>query len=117
MTTYKNVTLSPPAGGGTLTFEGTDANERILFTDPNNVGFGDVKLDLGGGDDLIPASRDGYLENATVSGGAGADNLTLNGDFLTVSGGAGNDKIVLDADTSAEAHGGAGNHGNHVAGG
>src|SRR5690348_8382920 len=106
MTTYKDVTLSPPAGGGTLNFTGTDANERILFTDPHHVGFGNVNLDLGGGNDLIPASRDGYLENATVSGGAGADNVTLAGDFLTVSGGAGNDKIALDADTSAEAHGG-----------
>ena len=53
MTTYKDVTLTPPPGGGTLAFEGTDANERLLFSDPHHVGFEnvDAKLDLGGGDD------------------------------------------------------------------
>ena len=38
MTTYKDVTLTPPPGGGTLAFEGTDANERLLFSDPHHVG-------------------------------------------------------------------------------
>jgi Ca2+-binding RTX toxin-like protein len=109
MATYKNVTLTPPAGGGTLTFEGTDASERILFADPHHVGFGDAKLDLGGGDDLIPDSSVAYFNHATVSGGAGDDNVTLNGTVLQADGGAGNDTVALFADFDAEARGGAGN--------
>src|SRR4051794_23905087 len=105
MTTYKTVTLSLPADGGTLTFEGSDANERILFADPNEVGFGSAKLDLGGGNDLIPNSAAGYFEEATVSGGAGDDDITLNGDFVTVHGGTGNDHVLLRADTSGAVYG------------
>src|SRR5690242_3398338 len=108
MATYKNVTLTPPAGGGTLTFEGTDASERILFADPHHVGFGDAKLDLGGGNDLIPDSSVAYFNTATANGGSGDDNITLNGVTLTGDGGAGNDTLTLNADLEAKAYGGAG---------
>jgi len=109
MTTYKTVTLSPPAGGGTLDFTGTDANERILFTDPHNVGFDSADLNLGGGNDLIPDSAAGYIPLATVSGGTGDDNIALAGDFVTIHGGGGNDHIEIGADTVGTAYGDAGN--------
>src|SRR4051794_23742367 len=146
MTTYKDVTLTPPSGGGTLTFQGTDADERLLFSDPHHVGFEnvDAKLDLGGGDDLIPASPVGSFHTATADAGAGADNVNLSADgYVNVHGGTGNDaihlgsdnnatafgdggndKITLSADLVAEAHGGAGNDvidaqggGNDISGG
>ena len=117
MTIYKTVTLSPPAGGGTLDFTGTNANERILFTDPHNVGFDSADLNLGGGNDLIPASSAGYFPLATVSGGAGDDNVALVGDFVTIHGGGGNDHIELRADTVGTAYGDAGNDVIYVEGG
>ena len=51
-----------------MDFTGTDANERILFTDPHDVGFNSANLNLGGGNDLIPDSSAGYFPLATVSG-------------------------------------------------
>jgi Ca2+-binding RTX toxin-like protein len=112
MTTYKDVTLTPPAGGGTLAFEGTDANERLLFSDPHHVGFDhvDAKLDLGGGADLIPASSIASFRTATADGGAGDDNINLRADGdVTVHGGTGNDTIHLGSDNNATAFGDGGN--------
>src|SRR3954464_8778295 len=98
MTSYKDVTLPPPPGGGTLAFHGTDANERLLFSDPHHVGFNDVdaKLDLGGGDDLIPATLVASFKTATANAGAGDDNISLftAGD-AEAHGGSGNDVIHL----------------------
>src|SRR4051794_22851444 len=98
MTSYKDVTLTPPPGGGTLTFHGTDANERLLFSHPPHVGFEnvDAKLDLGGGDDLIPSSSVAEFHSATATGGAGDDNITLFAvNDVTAHGGGGNDALDL----------------------
>jgi Ca2+-binding RTX toxin-like protein len=113
MTTYKDVTLTPPPGGGTLAFHGTDANERILFSDPQNVGFEhvDAKLDLGGGNDLIPSSSVADFHSATATGGAGDDNITLFAvNDVTAHGGSGNDALDLTSDQeNVFAFGGGGN--------
>src|SRR3954452_17162026 len=112
MTTYKDVTLTPPPGGGTLTFEGTDANERLLFSDPHHGGVENVeaKLDLGGGDDLIPAPPVASSHTATADAGAGDDNINLSADGdVNVHGGTGNDAIHLGSDNDATAFGDAGN--------
>jgi Ca2+-binding RTX toxin-like protein len=105
---YQDVTLSPKAAGDTVTYNGTDANENILFDNPNDYLF-NLNLDLNGGHDRVV--YDGFsVADADIAGGPGNDIVELAaGGPMTAGGGSGDDRLDVYGDGDTHANGGAGN--------
>ncbi len=101
------VTLSPSGEGDKLSFVGTNADERVIFSNPDRLYYA-ADLNLSGGNDQL-ASSDWMLEWARILAGNGNDQVSLVAEYdLLVDGGADNDTLKARADYHVGLVGGTG---------